>query len=62
MEEKNSSRMYAAQEPDGSELDPFVSEEDIDSAAIAHVPSTHTKVAQHEDQFETRRRAFFGIE
>lgn len=54
--------MYAAQEPDGSELDPFVSEEDIDSAAIAHVPSTHTKVAQHEDQFETRRRAFFGIE
>jgi hypothetical protein len=61
MEEKNSSRTYAAQEPDGVELDRFVSEEGIDSAAITHVPTINAKVAPPEDQFETRRRTFFGI-
>jgi len=62
MEEKNSSRMYAAQELDGVELDQFVSEEDIDSGAITHAPTISAKVAQREDQFETRRRTFFGIQ
>jgi hypothetical protein len=61
MEEKNSSRGYAVHEPDGVERDRFVSEEGIDSAAITYVPTINAKVAQPEDQFETRRRTFFGI-
>jgi outer membrane murein-binding lipoprotein Lpp len=62
MEDKNSSRMYAVQAPDGVDLDGFVSEEDMDSAAITHVPTINAKVAQPEDQFETRRRTCFGIQ
>jgi len=62
MEEKNSSRMYAVQAPDGVELDRFVSEEDTDSAAVTRVPTISAKVAQPEDQFEARRRTFFGIQ
>jgi hypothetical protein len=61
MQDKNSSRMYAVQAPDWVELGRFVSEEEIDPAAITHIPTINAEGAQPEDQFETRRRTFFGI-
>ncbi len=44
MEEKNPSGMYAVRAPDGGQLDRFVSEEDMDSGAITHVPTISAKV------------------
>jgi hypothetical protein len=60
VEQNHFSRRCAVQEHDGMELARFISEEDVDPNPITLVSTQNAKVAQCEDEFEIRRRSFFG--
>jgi hypothetical protein len=55
------SRRYAVQKHDGMELDRLTSEKNIDPAPITLLSPKHFKDVQSEDEFEIRRRSFFGV-
>ena len=48
-------------EDDGTELDRLISEKGIDLTPITLLSTNNAKAAQSEDEFEIRRRSFFGI-